>query len=34
MRSRSWIDGNKDSELETNDYEFFNAFEDKMFTRP
>ena len=34
MKSRSWTDGKKDSELEMYDFQFFNAFEDKMFTRP
>jgi len=34
MKSRSWTDGKKDSDLEMYDFQFFNAFEDKMFTRP
>ena len=34
MKVRRWTDGNKDHELETYDYQLFNAFADRMFTRP
>ena len=33
-KHKTWIDGKLDMEMESFDYEFFNAFEDKVFTKP
>ena len=31
---KTWIDGKLDMEMESFDYQFFNAFEDKVFAKP
>ncbi|MGH7170109.1 MAG: HEAT repeat domain-containing protein [Gemmataceae bacterium] len=33
-KHKTWIDGKLDIEMESFDYQFFNAFEDKVFARP
>lgn len=33
-KHKSWLDGKLDMEMETFDYQFFNAFEDKVFAKP
>jgi hypothetical protein len=30
----SYVDGKRDTEIETSEYQFFNAFEDKLFAKP
>ncbi len=34
LKHRSWIDGKLQMELESSDYQYFNAFEDKVFAKP
>ncbi len=34
MKHQSWVDGKLQMEMETSDYQFFNAFEDKLFDKP
>jgi hypothetical protein len=33
-KHQSWTDGKLQMEMETSDYQFFNAFEDKVFAKP
>jgi hypothetical protein len=33
-KHKSWVDSKLDMEMETFDYQFFNAFEDKVFAKP
>ncbi|MGH7226609.1 MAG: hypothetical protein ACRELF_25620, partial [Gemmataceae bacterium] len=33
-KHRNWIDGKLIKEVESFDYQFFNAFEDKVFAKP
>lgn len=33
-KHKTWVDGKLDMEMESFDYQFFNAFEDKVFAKP
>lgn len=33
-KHKTWVDGKLDEEMESLEYEFFNAFEDKVFAKP
>jgi hypothetical protein len=34
MKHKGWVDGKIQMEIETSDYQFFNAFDDKVFAKP